>query len=467
MSKREEQKEAQFYVRSMSFSIKEEISYDWDYSTDTSIEVKVFKNTGSYEAKQLQRPDPLKSASDLSTDSVNAWFEGAMGMSATRLNPGQRFYFSPVGYLLKITNDKEVLANFRADGNVGTRCRLEQEDEKGRTAIQNICLAILESKEIPEDLLREHTKLSITDIDNEAGVKLIQQLMEKCQSRGLGDKFQECLRQAATESVVGYYKFKGHQSRYIQSGLITDDKFDEVESLYRDLRVNSEGEIIEPVIGKKPAAENEKNEIVDDKGKYTESVVHCTASNLHCVFASIDTTFIKYGTNIDDAWKITDSKSSDKAADALAARLKSMQELHNELKVANPALKFSVLDDKGKLYTTSEEKHITALLQICKSKADNWEEKLVRSVQENFTPEHKAKDKSQPSEDLIDKEAEEKERDIFNVSDDWSGLAIQSKSPISMTELLVTHGITASKCLVKPAIISTLESHVSLTQSSS
>ncbi|MTI86892.1 MAG: DUF4157 domain-containing protein [Balneolaceae bacterium] len=50
-------------------------------------------------------------------NSVNTWVDGFAGMPTTRYNPGQTHYYSPVGYMLEVNNNADVLANFSGDGN--------------------------------------------------------------------------------------------------------------------------------------------------------------------------------------------------------------------------------------------------------------------------------------------------------------------------------------------------------------
>lgn len=42
-----------------------------------------------------------------------------VGLSTSLYNPGQKYYFSPIGYIFKFTEEKSVLANFRGDGSIG------------------------------------------------------------------------------------------------------------------------------------------------------------------------------------------------------------------------------------------------------------------------------------------------------------------------------------------------------------
>jgi hypothetical protein len=53
-------------------------------------------------------------------DDLSWWLEGMGAMSTTRYNPGQRHYLYPVGFVIEIDADAQVLGNYATDGNTST-----------------------------------------------------------------------------------------------------------------------------------------------------------------------------------------------------------------------------------------------------------------------------------------------------------------------------------------------------------
>lgn len=63
----------------------------------------------------LKRKFDKEKFSDYKT--VNEWLDGFVGMSTTKYQEGKKHYYSPVGYIVKIEDEKRVIGNYSSDGN--------------------------------------------------------------------------------------------------------------------------------------------------------------------------------------------------------------------------------------------------------------------------------------------------------------------------------------------------------------
>ncbi|KTD25793.1 Uncharacterised protein [Legionella lansingensis] len=341
-------------------------------------------NGASYERDGLRTTDPLERSTLPTTNSVQSWFEGKMGHSTTRYNPGQRYYYSPVGYVYGIENDNDVLANFKSDGNIGQTCTLDFKDTNDLTVIQRVCKAIADNEEIQTLLATqkeykdffETVRANAKTIDDLNGRVCINGLLSEYTNKSaLGKKLRSCIREAAHGVLKEYYKKTGNSTRYCESGLSPAAEFTQAEGIYKTLKPGSEGAIGKKLVG---------GGLEDDKGKYTESVVHGRADNLYSVFASMDTEAIPYPELIDAKFVIKDASAAG-IKTVLKERLRAMLALQDKLKEVKKDLKFGVIDQQGVLYTTTDKEHVEELILLCSSKKTSLTT-LDEKIKEHFTP---------------------------------------------------------------------------------
>lgn len=378
----------EYYIKSFQYVTKEvEVVIPDD--PDTGDEGYTYKNTmdaANWIKGALQHADPL-TGSKLPTDSVQSWFKGKMGDSTTKFNPGQRCYYSPVGIGYNVSNEKEVFANFKADGNVGQTCSLDFLDSTGRSVIQNVCQAFIDNEEIQREIFSHEgdtkqffttVKNDLKHIDNKEGIKHINKLLTSYSEKTeIGKQIRECIQNIGSTALIEYYQKTGNAPRYCGPGFSPNESFYEAESLYRRSEPGTEA-----IIGKKIIASGE----VDDYGKYTECVIQSTEDNLDFVFASTDTTSIPYPDLINGDWVIKKGASTEEIASVLQERLKAMIELYDVLEEVNPKLKLALIDENGTLLATSNKEDIEELLEICTNMDDNWLMNFEQKIKNDFTP---------------------------------------------------------------------------------
>lgn len=379
----------ELYLRSLQYTKK--IGETWSYfDLDTSQEVTFpgeVKNSGAYEYQRHSQPDPLKQSFLPNPDiPIQAWFKGAQGISTTKYNPGQRYYYSPVGFAYQIADDKQVLANFKGDGNVGANCQLSYVDSEGLTLIHRLCNDIASDQKIMANIVPidglcraffSNVKRQNISIEDEAGLKYINELMSTYQDGSdLGNEIRDCIRSAAIHVLIDYYKKRGEKQRYSGSGLTTSEEFATAEDGYRHALPGND-----VVIGTKKTSVG----ITEDVSKYTESVVHGTTDNIKYVFCSVDMQPIAYPMIIDSKWVIKEGASDKEERSALKERLGSMLELYDELQKAKIDIKFAILDKDGIINETPNKSDIEDLLRICDSSEKDWQKQLEEKLQHSFT----------------------------------------------------------------------------------
>lgn len=371
-----------YYIRGIQFLTKKAELIFYDPNTGPVYSADL--NAAVYERGIFDKPDPLAKSS--LTEPVQNWYSGKMGASATRYNPGQRFYFSPLGYMHLISDDNAVVANFKADGNVGTSCNLDFVTQN-LTVIKHLCKAIIDTPKLQQEIDRvndtaktffEGAKNSLTTIDDKEGKEQIETLMAKFPaSTELGNALRDCIRATGIMILRDYYKQKGHKTRYAGVGVVPEEDFVKAEENYKTALLNTE-----VPIGKKIDKHGAE---VDDLGKYTECVIHGTASNLTNVFASIDSDPIVYASLEQKNWMISANAPEAEAKKAIALRLTDLLALHKEFKKVNKDLQFGILDGEGRLYLTKNEAHIKALIQICEGNDPSWKGSMATELKNNFS----------------------------------------------------------------------------------
>ena len=373
----------ELYLRALQGTQKRAISYNVDELGDV-IPIEIIQDIVEYEKNILFRPDPLK-GTHLPDGPLQGWFGGKSGHSTTKYNPGQGYYYSPVGYILQITNDQQVLANFTGDGNVGSTCNPDFKDTKGRTSIHNICNYIMNNQAIMETILAKpgscrdfflKAKGNTNAVDDPTGIKYINELMSTYpDGTELGDTIRDCIRNAAINVLTDYYKETGHKGRYSGTGLTTTDEFVTAESLYKKSLPGSD-----VVIGKKQTIQGEE----DDTSKYTECVIHGTSDNLKYIFASVDTNPIPYPSVIDAKWVIKEGDDDETVRAVIKERLKANLAYHDTFLGAKKDLKFAIVDRDGIINTTDRRADIDELLSICGSGGKDWQQRLAIKLEQNF-----------------------------------------------------------------------------------
>ena len=112
--------------------------------------IKSIQNPGDMdnEVLRLTHASPLDTDTFGGTDAaswnnrpidLNRWLAGGAGNSTTHYNPGQNQYYSPVGYIVEVSQDR-VLGNYAGDGSTST---LNSDSARYWQAVEAIRLALM------------------------------------------------------------------------------------------------------------------------------------------------------------------------------------------------------------------------------------------------------------------------------------------------------------------------------------